>query len=460
MKSLKPRFSLVCALSVVVLSLFAGVGLASASSWSDDLKLKIDANVDLHFQNGSQVGLVVGVIRGNEIHFWSYGEKFRGAGVLPDADTFFEIGSITKTYTATLLALEVEKGTVSLQDPIERFWKELQGTDAGKITLQELASHTSGLPRMPTNFVMTDPANPYKSYDAVLLTEFLKSYKPTAPGPYPHAYSNVGLGVLGYILAEKINGLSFADYLEANLLKPLDLRETKTRIDPAVQPNFAQGYDTFFSLVPFWDLNVMDGAGVLKTSARDLLRFLELNMNADSSLIGRAMSLAQTQLFPTASKTGTVGLVWESRTFGRYNVIQHGGATGGFRADLMFDKREKLGAVVLSNTDLVPVCVLAPVFEAECEIPKYQPINTTTVSKLIGNFESKAIGIKAEVLLKYGQLGLLIDGQVPVRLWAKSALEYTIPDGKVEITFTTSATGTVDSFELKQGGQTYLFERR
>lgn len=433
---------------------------AKASIWSEDLKLKIDANVDLYFKNQSQVGLVVGVIRGNEIHFWSYGEKVKGAGIRPDADTFFEIGSITKTYTATLLALEVEKGTVSLQDPIERFWKDLKGTDAGKITLQELASHTSGLPRMPTNFVMMDLENPYKNYDAALLTEFLKSYKATAPGPHPHAYSNIGLGLLGFVLSEKLNGKSYADYLETNLLNPSGLRDTKTKLDPVAQPNFAQGHDTFFSFVPFWDLNVLDGAGVLKASARDLLRYLELNMNADSSLIGRAMSLAQTQLFPTTSKAVTVGLAWESRPFGRYNVIQHGGATGGYRADLMFDKNEKLGAVVLSNTDFKPACVLAPVFEAECEIPKFQQLNMSTVPKLIGTFESAAIGLKAEVFFKNGQLGILAEGQAPLRLWAKSAFEYTIPDAKVDITFTSSAAGIVDQFEFKQAGQAFLFERR
>ena len=406
------------------------------------------------------MGLVVGVIRGNEIHFWSYGEKNRGSGIKPDADTFFEIGSITKTYTATLLALEVEKGTVSLQDPIELFWKELQETEAGKITLQELASHTSGLPRMPSNFVMTDPENPYKNYDAVLLTEFLKNYKAASPGPYPHAYSNVGLGVLGYILAEKINGLSYADYLETNLLKPLGLRETKTRVDPAVQPNFAQGYDTFFSLVPFWDLNVLDGAGALKASARDLLRYLEFNMNADSSLIGRAMNLAQAQLFATASKPRTVGLGWESRSFGRYNVIEHAGATGGYRADLMFDKTEKLGAIVLSNTDLVPVCVLEPVFGVACEIPKFQSVSAAVAGKLVGKFESAAIGLKAEIILRNGQLGVVPEGQSQLRLFAKSQFEYAVPDAKVDVVFIPSASAAVDQFELKQSGQTYLFERR
>lgn len=435
------------------------VGSASASVWSDDLKIKIDENVKLHFQNESQVGIVVGVIKGNETHFWSYGERERGSGKNVDPDTYFEMGSITKTFTATLLSMEVLKGTVALQDPISRYWKELEGLDSGKITLQELASHTSGLPRMPTNFLMSDPLDPYKDYDSGLLLQFLKDFKQSAKGPYPYAYSNVGIGLLGYLLSEKLNSKTFADYLETHLLSPLGLQRTKTSMAAANSNFSAQGYDSFFSLMPFWNLNVLEGAGVLKTTARDLLRYLEFNMNADSSLIGRAMSLAHIQLFPSDTAGTTVGLVWSATKLGRYDVLTHGGATGGYRANLVFDKSEKLGAIVLSNTDVAPSCLLAPVFEVACEIPTYKAVSTATQAKLIGKFEASAIGLQAEVFSQSGQLGIHPVGQPRLRLWAKSDLEYFIPDAKAEIIFQLSASGEVDQFELRQGGQTFLFKR-
>jgi len=441
------------------LSFLFVVGPVNASVWSDELKLKIDENVRLHFQKESQVGIVVGVIKGNETHFWSYGEKERGSGKTIDPDTYFEMGSITKTFTATLLSMEVLKGAVALQDPISLYWKELEGLDAGKITLQELASHTSGLPRMPTNFVMSDPLDPYKDYDASLLLQFLKDFKQSAKGPYPYAYSNVGIGLLGYLLSEKLNSKTFSDYLETNLLKPLGLRKTKTSLAVANLNFSAQGYDSFFSLMPFWNLNVLEGAGVLKTTARDLLRYLEFNMNADTSLIGRAMSLAHTQLFPSDTAGTTVGLVWSGTKLGKHDVLAHGGATGGYRANLVFDKSEKLGAIVLSNTDVAPSCMLAPVFEVACEIPAYRAVSTATQAKLIGKFEAAAIGLQAEVFSQNGQLGIHPVGQPRLRLWAKTDFEYFIPDAKAEIIFQLSTSGEVDQFELKQGGQTFLFKR-
>lgn len=136
--------------SFVFCWMLASIGMAEASTWSDELKSKIDSNVRVHFSNESQVGIVIGVVKGNETYFWSYGEKEFGKGVSVDPDTYFEMGSITKTFTATLLSMEVLNGSVSLHDPVSKFLNELDGLDAGKITLQELASHTSGLPRMPS----------------------------------------------------------------------------------------------------------------------------------------------------------------------------------------------------------------------------------------------------------------------------------------------------------------------
>lgn len=446
-------------LSLLSLMTLVGQGTASASPWADEVKLKVDENVKLHFANESQVGLVVGVVKGSETHFWSYGEAELRSGRPVDADTYFEMGSITKTFTATLLAMEVLSGNVALQDPVSKFWKELEGLDAGKITLQELASHTSGLPRMPTNFVMSDPLDPYKDYDANLLFQFLKDFRQAVPGPYLYAYSNVGIGLLGYLLAEKLNSLSYADYLESSLLKPLALSNTKTKLAASNFDSAAKGYDSFFSLVPFWNLNVLEGAGVLKTTARDLLKFLEINMNTDLSLIGRAMSLAQNQLFPSDVAGTTVGLVWSGMSLGRYNVLAHGGATGGYRANLIFDKSEKLGAVVLSNTDISPTCILAPVFEVPCEVPVYQVVKPATQGILVGKFEAAAIGLKAEVFVEGGKLGIHPEGQTRLRLWAKSELEYYIPDAKAEVIFQKSGLGAVEQFELKQGGQTFVFKR-
>jgi CubicO group peptidase (beta-lactamase class C family) len=443
-----------------LLIILTSTSFAQASPWSDALKARLDSVVQRNFENKSQVGLVVGVVSGNETHIWGYGERKLGERETPDGNTYFEMGSITKTYTATLLAEEVLLGRVRLESPVKSLWPELKGTDAGEITLEQLATHSSGLPRMPDNFAPVDPLNPYKDYDEGKLLDFLQRFRQTKKPPYEYSYSNVGMGLLGFLLAKKLHRQSFADYLAENLLQPLGLNDTKTALTESDLARAAQGYGNFFQLFPFWELNVLSPAGVLKTTASDLLKYVQFNMGEGDGLLNRAASLAHQARAPTDQEGFRIGLAWESGKLGDHQILTHSGATGGYRANLAFDEKEKLGVVVLSNTDMNPHCVVSVAFGAACEVERWVSVSPRWQQKLVGTYHSKAMGIDADVFQQSGFLGLRVSGEPLMRLWAKSDLAYEIPDAAAKLTFQFDKAGRVDRFTLKQGGDEVEFLRR
>ncbi|MES3038890.1 MAG: serine hydrolase domain-containing protein [Bdellovibrionota bacterium] len=428
---------------------------AQAANWSDDLKAKVDAKVAQHFKNKSRVGLVVGVMKDNKIEIWNYGEKSVGQSNFVTPGTYFEIGSITKTYTATLLALEVGRKTVKLEDPVSLLWPELAGTFAGQITLEQLSTHHSGLPRMPDNFFSTDPLNPYKDYDAAKMFEFLKGYNPQTEGPYPFEYSNIGVGLLGYLLSEKLHQQSYGDYLKQNLLHPMGLVYTKTEFAGNDLDTAARGHDGFLTEVPYWDLNVLAGAGQIKSTMADIMKYGIANLHADNSELGNAMKLTQTPRANTNSETAKMGLGWMIVKSGTHTFSTHSGGTGGFSSNIIIDREQKIVAAVLSNTDNPTDCILAPVFDLPCEIPEYVTVSEENQNHYVGYYWSEKLQTEATISLKNGFLGIQVGQQPMLRMWPVTEAKFKILVPDVTIKFV-QACG-ISHFTATQDGQTYEF---
>ena len=433
---------------------------ASASPWSQQIKAKLEQAVQKNFANKTQVGIVVGVVNGDETYVWGFGEKAFAGGQKPDGDTLFEMGSITKTYTATLLALEVQRGRVRLGDKLKMYWQELAGTDAGEITLEQLATHSSGLPRMPGNIDSADPMDPYKDYDEAKLFEYLRYFMQAAPGPYPYSYSNLGMGLLGYVLASKLNGQTYEQYLQKNLLQPLGLQDTRVRLYTSDAARVAQGYGDFFELFPFWDLNVLSPAGVLKSTVNDLIKYMRFNMGNWNSDLGRAAALAQTPRATTESEGVAIGLAWEVMPFGNYQITTHSGATGGFRAQLAFDREKRVGVTVLSNTSMTPDCLVSVVFGVDCQVPQWADVSTAAQKQVVGTFYSEALKMTAVVSSENTLLAIELSGQSKVRLFAKSDVEFWIPDYDARFVFQDASAGHYNHLTISQNGHDYEFVRQ
>ncbi len=270
------------------------------------------------------------------------------AGV--DAGAVFEIGSITKVFTASVLSDMVARREVKLDDPVANYLpRAVHMPVRGRpISLLDLATQVSGLPRLPDNLAPRDPSNPYADYSVRQLYEFLSRYQlPRDPGA-SYEYSNLGMGLLGHALALRAR-MSYEQLVARRLLTPLGMRETAITLTPPLRARLAPGHDEAGKVVPNWDLPTLAGAGALRSTASDMLAFLAANVDTSATPIGRALRQTHDPRQATDNPNLKVGLAWHilSRPIG--NIVWHNGGTGGYRTFIGFDPVRRIGVVVLSN---------------------------------------------------------------------------------------------------------------
>ena len=267
--------------------------------------------------------IVVGTTQG----IWS-------RGVSPDA--VFEIGSISKTFTATLLAALVDDGVVALDDPVARYLPVAPPVIGRAITLEDLATHHSGLPRLPkgllTKSFTTERHDPYASFDATRLERAIAETAPKrAPGE-KFTYSNFGYGLLGHALA-RAAGTTYAELVRARITEPLQLTRTGLDVEP-----LAQGHGLLGRPAHSWDLAELAGAGGIRSTARDMVAYLEAHARGGPPF---AATHAPRR---SVGKIG-VGLAWIILPDSR---LTHDGGTGGFRSFAGLDPRTGAVTVVLA----------------------------------------------------------------------------------------------------------------
>jgi len=273
-------------------------------------------------------------------------------------DSIFEIGSITKTFTGLILAQMVEQGKVNFDDPVRTLLPP--GTvvkPAGdEITLLDLATQHSGLPRMPDNFKPGDPANPYAEYAAADLYAYIARRGVGRPAKTDFLYSNLGFGLLGQALAVR-SGLSWPELLKQQVTGPLGLRDTTVALTPEQQARFIPGHDADHHLAHAWDLVAFAGAGAIRSTASDMLAYLEANLHPESvkplaqSPAAATLTAALTrqhELRADAAPGMRIALAWlfdaDSGNF------WHNGGTGGHSSYAFFNPKGDYAAVVLLNT--------------------------------------------------------------------------------------------------------------
>ncbi len=207
---------------------------------ADPLPKNVVESIKKRIESGNNPSIAIGIIDEKGARYFNFG-KMRKDGQAVDEHTIYEIGSITKVFTAILLAQQIIKGTVSLDEPIDPYLPEdvvipVQGSD--KITFGNLSDHTSGLPRMPKNFKPANPANPFADYTVAQMYSFLSSYKPTRKVGEGYEYSNLAQGLLGHILAANAD-LEYESLMIRNIASPLSMQETKITLDQAMKDQSA-----------------------------------------------------------------------------------------------------------------------------------------------------------------------------------------------------------------------------
>src|SRR6266566_3001093 len=197
---------------------------------------------------------------------------------------------IRKVFTASALADMVARGEVKLDDPVANYLPRAvrMPVRVRPITLLDLATQSSGLPRLPDNFAPRDSSNPYADYSVQQLYEFLSRYQlPRDPGA-SYEYSNLGVGLLGHALALRA-GMSYEQLVTRRILTHLGMRETAITLTPAMRARLAPGHDVGGNVVPNWDLPTLAGAGALRSTARDMLTFLAANLDTSATPMARGL---------------------------------------------------------------------------------------------------------------------------------------------------------------------------
>jgi CubicO group peptidase (beta-lactamase class C family) len=301
---------------------------------------------------GRAAGVVVGLLAADGTQrIVAYGNP--GLGGLPlDGQSVFEIGSITKTFTGTLLADMVRRGEVGVEDPIATLLPadvSVPTRNGKAITLLDVTTHSSGLPRMPTNFAPADPANPYADYTVRQLYDFVSHYTlPRDPGAEPE-YSNLAMGLLGQALARRA-GASYETLVTDRLLRPLGMEHTGITLTPWMRDHLAHGHDALGDSTANWDIPTLAGAGALRSTTTDMLRYAAANLaTADTGPLG-AMHEAVRARRAFGAQGDSIGFNWIVSRRGERAITWHNGGTGGYRTFLGLDRAAGRAVVVLTNS--------------------------------------------------------------------------------------------------------------
>jgi len=297
-------------------------------------------------------GVAVGVVAAGQVWAAGFGEVALGAGVAPDADTLYELGSVTKVYTGLLLADAHLTGVARLEDPLAAHLPRgttVPEVDGQPLRLVHLATHTSGLARLPSN-LRADAADPYAAYGAAELYAGLAAARPTrAPGA-AYAYSNFGAGALGHALARAHGVESYEALALARLCVVHGFDDTRVRVTAERGARLAPPHDAALRPSVSWGFDALAGAGALRASTRDLLAFgrLFLDGAAHSHAAAAALTLREHSRAPGGPPMG-LGWHFQDRLEGLGRVAFHEGQTGGYHSVLLVAPRERVVVTVLAN---------------------------------------------------------------------------------------------------------------
>jgi len=435
----------------VFLSAYPPIRLSAQTRFElpDSLIAALRSTVD----NGLAPGIVMGVVDPDGARFFSFGVTAQGGSERVTERTIFEIGSITKVFTSLVLADMAIRGEVALDDPVTRLLGGARVPGGDSITLRLLATHHSGLPRLPGNLAPADPANPYADYDGARLLSFLASHAlRRAPGER-YEYSNLGAGLLGYALARRDGG-SYEAMVQRRVIAPLRLSSTMINVTPGARERLAQG-SSDGRPASGWDFDALAGAGALRSSAEDMTRFLAAAIGLLSTPLDSAFRMAATPLLQAGGPAMRVGLGWHIRTASGVRIIWHDGGTGGYRSWAGYDPDRRAAVVVLANSGANVDQLGFHALDHSVPLPVVRPaiaIAPESLDAYVGVY-TLAPGITITISRSGDMLLGQVTGQNSVRLYASARDEFFLRVVEASISFQRGADGRVNGLVLHQNGR-------
>ena len=349
---------------------------------TNKIKETIQSLID---NNKTSTAIVVGLIDPNETQFYGYGNISNANPTTVDKDTIFAIGSITKVFTTILLADMVNRGLVNLDDPIEQYLPpslKIPSYNGQKITLENLATHTSALPEFPsshcmTNFNGTDTSiqtrhffiDCSKNYTFDQLYQDLSNITLTSEPGLKFEYSTFGISLLGRILTLKSN-MSYDRLVEEKILNVLGMNSTSIVLSDAQKSRLAIGYLNGQEL-PFWNISrPIAPAGGLHSSVADMLKFASANLGLIDTKINNAMKESHIIMHDSRlgnafsnNYTAYVSLGWIIATdFGK-QIVEHNGETiDGYNSFMALNPSKERGIVIITSASSIDIDVANIVF--------------------------------------------------------------------------------------------------
>jgi D-alanyl-D-alanine-carboxypeptidase/D-alanyl-D-alanine-endopeptidase len=414
---------------------------------------------------GHVPGMAIGILKGGERITLGVGRVRLDAEGVPTSDTLYEIGSISKVFTATLLADAHLRGLLSIDDPLAKFVPEDSDApefDGVGITLTQLSTHRSALPRMPPNWLPPDVADPFKGYDRARLFLDLENIVLTrAPGA-EYEYSNLAVGLLGQIVVDVTHSTNYGSLLSQRITSPLRMHDTTLDLSADQRARFAPPYTVDLRPDHDWSFDALAGAGAIRSTVDDMLTFAEADLAAEKDTtndpVRKALAFthAKRAELPGVPEGG-VALGWHLRGDG---ARWHNGQTGGYHAFFGVAPKHDLAVIVLANaaSSIVDAFAIGVVKLAAGEkvdplpIPPPVDVDRATLASYVGRYRLNPVNWIA-VTLEDDALFVQLTGQPAFRVYPESDAKFRYRVVDAVITFELDDEDRVAALVLHQNGQ-------
>lgn len=343
--------------------------LFASNLWAQDranLQKQIDKIIhyDTEIKLSETPGFIIGVKYQDSIFYFGYGSISKDSKQVPDENTIFEIGGLTKTFTSSLVSILVDEGKMNFETPLNDYLSAAEkNEETQQITIDQLLTHTSRLPRMPLEFGVKEieENNPYAHYTKQDLMEFYKEYIPLEPkkkrkrkkkNKDNYSYSHLNYA-LAEVAIESSQNTSFDKLLTDKILAPINLTDTRIELSENQKKRLATGYTTSGQSTPPWTFQSFKASEGLKSTAKDLIKYAEVHMGESHSRLTKAFYATHEGRKATArNKKVESARGWHVISPKKYHdIILHTGNTNGHRSYLAFVKESETAVVILTNSE-------------------------------------------------------------------------------------------------------------
>ncbi|MFC1746393.1 serine hydrolase [Candidatus Riflebacteria bacterium] len=408
-------------------------------------------------------GVVIGIFENGATRFINVGHHSYENKKPVDERAFFAIGSVTKVFTALLLAKCIQADILTGREKLSYFYpglKKSKDKRLCKITPLLLASHRSGLARLPSNMTPVDNLDPYAGYSPKQLLSYLMDCKLEMEPGKIYAYSNLGFGLLGYILSKQ-SKISYSELLLRDIFRPLEMSDAKPAyFKNSHDENIVSPVNQLYP-AKHWSNGTLAGCYSIYLTPIDFMKFMQAQFEPPK-ILKKAINFLKSEWFPTPHKGMSIGIGWHCFDNKDNKIIWHNGSAGGFRSFLGFDDKKRKGVFILSNgTESVDSPALH-LLNAKYPLPKIKKsikLKPVILDKYTGIFETKT-GFTFTIKRIKEHLWVKLKGQDFNPLWPESETFFFYRIVPATIQFMKDNKGNIDSIVFQQNGNKTIASRK